>query len=501
VTVPDDLTWLAATDLESLITSRQISPVELVRHCLARIDDLDPGLRAFITVAADQALEQALEAERDIARGVALGPLHGVPVALKDECWTEGIVSSGGSLVFAKWVPSRDGTVTERLRQAGAIILGKTQLPEFAAWPRSKNRVVRESVNPWDRSRISGASSGGSAAALAASMLPLTVGSDGGGSIRIPSALCGVVGLYPTPGRVPAYGSFSYSPAGSLGPMARSVRDVALLYSVLAGPDPRDGWALPDQTPDVLPDLEQGVSGTRIAWTEDFGWIRPEDGVAAAARGALIALEGLGARVQSADRVLPHPWGDGETLAALQRAVAEAEWDLPADPGPLPEFGPEDETWLWSLFAGGAPVTASARFRDTLLLHRQLLSPHSQLSMGQPPPVADPDAEERQRDLSRSMEALFEEHDVICSPTMAVIAPPAREGWATPYPDQYMGTNFTFLANATGCPAASVPCGLVNGLPVGLQIVGRPRDEATVLRVAYAVEEALGLEMRPAMQQ
>ena len=220
----DELTWTSARELRRLIAQREISPVDVVSSCLARIEALDPTLHSFITVVGERALDDAKRAEAAVQGGDALGPLHGIPVALKDEVWTADIPSTDGSLLFRRFVPSRDGTVTERLRRAGAIVIGKTNMPEFAAWPRSKSRLAGESVNPWDVTRISGASSGGSAAAVAAGMVPLAIGSDGGGSTRIPSAFCGVFGLFPTPGRVPSYGSFSYSTEGSLGPIGRSAR-------------------------------------------------------------------------------------------------------------------------------------------------------------------------------------------------------------------------------------------------------------------------------------
>ncbi len=177
----NDLVWMSAGQLHRLIVAHQLSPVEVVEACLARIEQLEPTLHAFITVAADRALEDAHQAEGELHRGGELGPLHGIPVALKDEAWTAGIPSTAGSLLFKRFVPGHHGTVTERLERAGAIVIGKTNMPEFAAWPRSKSRLAGESVNPWDVSRISGASSGGSAAAVAAGMVPLAIGSDGGG--------------------------------------------------------------------------------------------------------------------------------------------------------------------------------------------------------------------------------------------------------------------------------------------------------------------------------
>ncbi len=207
-------------------------------------------------------------------------------------------------------MPSRDGTVAERLRRAGAIIIGKTNMPEFAAWPRSKNRIAGESVNPWDAKRISGASSGGSAAAVVAGMVPLAVGSDGGGSTRIPSALCGAVGLYPSPGRVPSYGSFSYTPAGSMGPIGREVADVALMQHVIAGPDRRDAAAMTEQAPEVLSGLDSGVQGLRVVWSSDFGRIPVDARVAAVAAEAVNALSSADVSIDETEAVLEHPWGE-----------------------------------------------------------------------------------------------------------------------------------------------------------------------------------------------
>ena len=297
----NELVWKSAADLVGMIRTREVSPVEVVQAYLDRIERAEPVLHSFITVAADKALEAAKDAERAVARGDELGPLHGIPVALKDEAWTKGLVSTGGSLAFGRFVPDRDGTVAERVRAAGGIIIGKNNLPEFASWPRSKTRLVGEATNPWDPSRISGASSGGSAACVAAGLAPLAVGSDGGGSIRIPSALCGVFGLYPTPGRVPCYGSFSYSTAGSMGPIARSVLDGALLQSVLAGPDPRDAWAITNPAPDVLSGLSGEVSGLRVGWSPDFGHIPVQEGVVSVVKEAMSTLSELGALVEAVD--------------------------------------------------------------------------------------------------------------------------------------------------------------------------------------------------------
>ncbi len=493
----DELRWMSAGRLRRLIAERQISPVEVVADCLGWIEALDPTLHAFITVAGERAVEDARRAEAAVRRGDELGPLHGVPIALKDEAWTAGIPSTGGSLLFSRFLPWHDGTVSERLRRAGAIVIGKTNMPEFAAWPRSKTRLVGESVNPWDTSRISGASSGGSAAAVAAGLVPLAVGSDGGGSTRIPSALCGVVGLFPTPGRVPSYGSFSYSPYGSLGPIGRDVDDVALLQQVIAGPDRRDATASSQPAPELLTTLHSGIAQLRIAWSADFGRIPIDSRIVAAGRDALEAATGAGASVEEIAGIVHHPWGDGAMLADLQAAVGAGSWDSDDGPAEIPDTT-TDQQWMWTAFSGLVPLTATPEFQALCQRHRHLLTPPSQLSTHRAASTAPPTAKQpTTEELNSTMTALLDEHDVICSPTMATVAPVVPAGWATPYADSYMGTNFTFIANATGCPAATIPCGLVAGLPVGLQIIGRPGDEATVLRVCHALEAAIPAPARP----
>jgi Asp-tRNA(Asn)/Glu-tRNA(Gln) amidotransferase A subunit family amidase len=488
----DELTSASAVRLREMIGAAEVSPVEVVQACLDRIEAEEPSLHSFLHVAAERALEQATEAERAVARGDRLGPLHGVPVALKDEAWTAGMPSTAGSLLFAGFIPRRDGTVAERLRAAGAILIGKTQLPEFATWPRSKTRLAPESVNPWDRTRISGASSGGSAAAVAAGLVPLAIGSDGGGSIRIPSALCGVVGLHPTPGRVPSYGSFSYSTAASLGPIARTVGDAALLQTVIAGPDHRDAWALTEAPPDVLGSLDAGVGGLRIAWSADYGHIPVRSEVRDVVEAAVGVLARLGAAVEPVTDVLGHPWGDASLMAGLQAAVAAMGGeDFGRDVDEVPNLDAEED-WMWSVFARTVPFTATDEFAALCRRYRHLLAPHSTLlvdSAGGPDLTAA--FEPYERKLRTAVGDLLDRYDVLCSPTMAQVAPLAPEGWATPYPDPYMGTNFTFLANTTGCVAASVPCGFVDGLPVGLHVVGRPGAEATVLQVCRAYEHAM----------
>ena len=494
----DEIRWMSARTMRELVATKRLSPVEIVTALLAVVDAHEPTVHAFITVEPDHVLAQARAAEAAVMRGDNLGVLHGVPVAVKDEAWTHDLPSTAGSLVFARFRPSHDGTVAERLRGAGAIVFGKANLPEFAAWPRSKNRIAGESVNPWDPTRIAGASSGGSGAALAAGMVPLAIGSDGGGSIRIPSSLCGTVGLYPTPGRVPSYGSFSYTPGGSLGPMGRDVHDVALLYQVIAGPDARDAGALTTPVPDALGGLDDGADGLRVAWSPDFGRVPVQPEVAEVVAAAMAVLERAGARVEPTSKVIPHPWGDALAMAASQAAVADdAELDdLPYDPADLPDLSGE-EAWMWEVFSGTVPFTLQPRFFALRERYADLLCPTSRPREAPVAPVVDNSAPSLEQ-LQLAFDAALAGADVLCAPTMRTVAPVAPPGWASPYDDPYMGTSLTFFANALGCAAASVPCGLADGLPVGLQIVGRPGAEATVLRVARAFEQAQPFPTLPA---
>lgn len=482
----DELTWLPATRLREMVAKRDVSALEVTNHFLARIERLDPQLHAFVNIDPDGARNAARQADADVASGKPLGPLHGVPIAVKDQVWAKGLPSTCGSLVFARFRPSIDGTIVERLRAAGAIIVGTTNMPEFAAWPRSNSYVAGESLNPWNPKHISGASSGGSGAAVAAGMVPVAIGTDGGGSTRIPSALCGLVGVLPTLGRVPSYGGFHCGIRGSAGPMARTVRDAALVLQVISGPDPRISRSIQAPPPDGLTGLEAGVRGMRIAWTPDFGRLKPDPAVVAAAETAAHALAGAGAEIGMVTERIPHPWGDGNLMADLQKAVAQGGYEI--NPvGAVPDV-PMAEKWLIESSVKAIPCFELPQIKEFLAAHSGLLAPPHRL-MGRYPPQTRglPSAEE----LIAQLDRIFTRHDVICTPTMITVAPPIPAGWASPYDNPYMGTDFTFIANTAGYPAATVPCGLVRGMPVGFQVLGPWGSEATILRVVRAVEAAM----------
>jgi Asp-tRNA(Asn)/Glu-tRNA(Gln) amidotransferase A subunit family amidase len=469
VALAEETAWLTAWQLRELIGRKELSAVDVVSGSLDRIGALDTELRAFITVAGDRAMEEARKADERTASGAPLPVLHGVPVAVKDEVWTRGIASSAGSLLYRDFVPQEDGEAARRLRDAGAVIVGKTNMPEFAAFSRSKCRIVGESVNPYDPGRTSGASSGGSAAALAAGMVPIAVGSDGGGSIRIPVSLCGAVGPYPTVGRVPDRGSYSYSPYASLGPMGRDVRDVGLLLGVLAG----DATVTPLSVGGTAPSWP-----VRIGFTADLGFVPVSGGIVELVRRALDRLADAGALVEDIDLRLERVWETFFVVSAAYGRYHEDERPLPFTL--TPEFD------------------AFRRRPENF----ERLCPYTQAAMSQPLPTASEYAEgkARQQWLATQFEEVFARYDVIVSPTMHVVAPEVDEGWGSPYDDPWMGTPFTAVVNMLRLTAISYPVGILNGMPVGLQVIGRARDEAALLQVCERLEAVQPWTGRPGLR-
>jgi Asp-tRNA(Asn)/Glu-tRNA(Gln) amidotransferase A subunit family amidase len=383
-----------------------------------------------------------------------------VPVSIKDVLWTKGLRTTGGSLVHRDDVPDEDSVAAERVRDAGAVIIGKTNTPEFAMFRRTLNRVVPECLNPWDVTRTSGGSSGGSAVAVAAGMGPLSIGTDGGGSIRIPAAWNGILGVHPSRGRVPRYGGFGDSPGRGIGPMCRDVRDAALVLDVLSGPDQRQPGCLAEATAFVR-DLTERVVGLRMAWTPDLGHLEPSDArVVQVCRDAALAFEELGAVVEEPGLRFFDPWD----LFARD-----------ADPDLSPPSG------------GEGPLGAYAELLQDPA-SRALLSPYvgqrddrpTQLeySLSIPPAVRS-----AQHDTIRRT---FERFDVVRSPVIDHIAPVCHEARLVPW----TYTAYTLIANKAGHPAASFPCGVVDGMPVGLQLMGRRGEEQTLLNACRALELA-----------
>ena len=472
MTESEELAWTPAWQLREMFTARTISPLEYAEHLLARIDR-HKSLGAFITVFPEQLLEQAAAATEQLAHGGELPLLHGLPVSVKDTVATKGLRTTLGSKLFEDWVPEHDAVAAEQVKKAGAIIFAKSNTPEFAMNRRSMNLVSREAGNPWDRTRTSGGSSGGAAVATAAGLGPLAVGTDGGGSIRIPSAFNGIFGLFPSRGRVPSGAEKFVTPASSIGPMTRDVRDAAMMMQAMACVDDRDPLTMRTPPPDYLAELEKGVAGVRMAWSPDFGRVQPDHPeIVEICYEAAQALRSLRVDYSEPPIRLEDPFDPLEQDTEYSPAQMDAYFR---------QFMPDYDTpFSWAAKLGKedfAKLTIYVRDRTdrpTILDYALSITP-----------------EVRYRERTRLGE-LFARIDLLLSP---VIARPAficgRES-ATPW--QYVA--YTHIANVAGYCAASVPAGFYRGMPVGLQIMGRPGEEDLVLRAARAYEQA-----RPWAQQ
>ena len=451
----DDLCFLSASELGRRIARRESSPVEVARVCLARIERLDAKLNAFLTVTADRALVEAAAAGREIAAGKSRGPLHGVPLALKDLFDTAGVRTTAGSKILADNVPARDAAVVGRLRAAGLVLLGKTNLHEFAFGTTSDNPHYGPARNPWDLERSPGGSSGGSAAALAAGLCAVSPGTDTGGSIRIPAGACGVAGLKPTLGRVSRRGvtplAWSFD---TVGPMARTVEDLALLLNVIAGPDAQDEWCAARPAEDFTRSLDAGARGLTLGVPREWFFAGVEPGIEAVVRGAIAVLEREGSR--RVDVAMPG-MADAHTahhaILASEAAAFHGAWlrERPDDYGSDVRRGLE----LGQLIAAVDYVNA-----------RRV-----------------------QAIVQATFRAALGEADVLVTPCLPQA--PLRVGEPMSREPAAAWNRLLTPANVAGYPAISLPCGFDGaGMPVGLQIIGRPFEEALVFRVARAYERA-----------
>jgi aspartyl-tRNA(Asn)/glutamyl-tRNA(Gln) amidotransferase subunit A len=471
-----DLTDLTLTQAAALLRRKEISPVELASAHLERIQALDGRLNCFITLTPELALEAARRAEAALQAGEMAGPLHGLPLALKDLFETRGVRTTAGSTFFADWVPERDAVVVEKLLAAGAVILGKLNMHEIALGVTNVNPHYGPSRNPWDPERMTGGSSGGSAGALAARLCLGSLGSDTGGSIRIPASLCGVVGLKPTYGRASLRGVVPLSwNLDHPGPMGRSVRDVALLLGVIAGYDPFDPASADIPVEDYLAAVKaltggderrtqlegSSLRGTRIALASDEFFTRAVPEVMDAVQKAAQVFSGLGAQVEAVEI----PGGRQAALANGLMTTSDAAAFHRERLAEHPQgFGAD----VLQRLQAGAAYTSS----EYILARRT------------------------QAEFRRGLERLFERYHLLLTPTTPVAAPPI-EG-----PDAIeqarLLTRFTAPFNLSGLPALSLPCGFTpQGLPIGLQIVARPWDEARVLAAAACYEAAAGWRMQP----
>ena len=457
----DELAWTPAYDLASMIRRRRLSPVELTEALLDRIERVNPRVNAYCTVAAEQALQSARAAEAAVAAGDDLGLLHGVPYSLKDLTATAGIRTTMGSKIFEHHVPTEDALLVERMREAGAVLLGKTNTPEFGCKPITDNLIFGATRNPWDLDRSPGGSSGGAAAAVAAGLGPLAEGSDLAASIRQPAAWCGVVGFKPSQGRVPRYPQATGWAGMSVnGPLTRTVRDAALMFAALVGPDPRDPLALPDTGEDWCEVVQEPeLKRLRIAWTPDLGGAAPIDPeVARVCEQAARAFAELGCESVEAS---PEIGDVSRPFLLLNAGLRQAT------------LGKYLEEWRDRM--------------DPILVHR--------LDVTQTATAIDvAEADVARMAYHQRLVRFFGEYDLLLLPTTATAALPVdvrfpiEIGGRTV--EQPLGMLLpTFAFNLSNFPAISVPAGwTADGLPVGLQIVGGWQQDALVLRAAAAFE-------------
>jgi amidase/aspartyl-tRNA(Asn)/glutamyl-tRNA(Gln) amidotransferase subunit A len=474
-----DTDYDTATELAARIRRGDVSPVALVDSCLERIENRNDELNAFVTVLEDEARERAQEAEQAVEAGEELGPMHGVPIAVKDLFdFKAGVRNTMGSKPFEEFVPDESATYVERLEEAGAIIVGKTNTPEFGHKGTTDNRVIGPTSTPFDLDRNAGGSSGGSAAAVADGLVPIAQGSDGGGSVRIPASFCGVYGFKASYGRVAQAtrpdAFLSHTPTIHAGPLTRTVEDAALMLEVMTGPHPRDPLSMPDDDPDYRGAVRRGIENFKIAYSPTFEIFPVDDRVRAVVAEAVSAFEETGAAVEEVDLGIEHS----------QQELAD----------------------LWIREIGMLYHSAVEGFKDEginlLGEHRDDLSPEfaEMLEETRDLSVIEYKRDEHVRtEVYDAIQDVFVEYDLLVTPTLAVppvenendpetqtIGPTEVNGEPI---DPLIGWCLTYPINFTGHPAASIPAGLTDdGLPVGLQLVGDRFADTDVLAASGAFE-------------
>ena len=460
--IDQELFFSSAIDLLKLIKSKQISSVELVESYFNRINQLNPKLNSYINLTYSNAIQQAQIADRSISLKDTLGPLHGLPIAIKDTQMTKGVLTTMGSVIFKNNVPKNNSAVVERVLNSGSIMLGKTNVSELGLVGNCENSLGLEGFNPWDISKTPGGSSGGAAAAVAAGLTPIATGSDGGGSIRIPSNFCGVYGIKPTFGRVSAYtGVNSETPnfGSQNGPIARTVKDAALLLQIMSGYDSRDHFSLRETPPNFIKSLDKNIKGLKIAFSKDFGFAKVNSEVIDVLSNAANIFENLGCHVEELNLNLHNPY---ETFGAISDFHFYQNFNKYLDKyeGQLTDFV------KFGIEKGSrVKLVEYSKAINNIYKQRSIIND------------------------------IFFEYDLLISPVSCFPAfsklnfdedkLPGLE-----YPPHFFNGDFTFHINISGNPAASIPAGFSSkGMPIGLHIIGNLCDEETVLAASAAFEK------------
>jgi aspartyl-tRNA(Asn)/glutamyl-tRNA(Gln) amidotransferase subunit A len=481
----NQLANLKIHEAADLLKRREVSAVELTRAVIDEIERREADVGAYITVTPDIALSQAADADARLSRGAAASPLDGIPMAVKDNLCTEGVKTTCGSRMLANFVPPYTSTVVQRLWNAGAVMVGKANMDEFAMGSSTEHSAFKQTANPWDLSRVPGGSSGGSAAAVAANEALFALGSDTGGSVRLPASFCGVVGLKPTYGLVSRYGLVAFaSSLDQIGPLTRDVTDTALVMNVIAGHDPFDATSLDVDVPDYRQSLVPDVRGLRLGVPREYFVEGMHPGVASTVRAAIDRLAELGAIVEEC--TLPHT---SYALAAYYViAPAEASANLARYDGVRYGLSVRD----------GDLIDSFSRSRDEGFgaeVKRRIMIGTYALSSG----YYDAyylQAQKVRTLVKRDFDEAFARYDALLVPTCPTVAFKLGERVDDPV-SMYLSDVCTVTVNCAGIPGLVVPCGLVDDMPVGLQILGPALGEATLLRIGYAFEQSVPPLRRP----
>ncbi len=473
-----ELWQLTVAEAADLLRRRTTTSYELTESVLKRIADVDGRIRAYIRVTDDLALRQAAEADRRLAQGDATA-LTGIPFSLKDIISTKGIPTTCASRILENFVPVYDATVTARLLDAGAVLVGKTNMDEFAMGSSTENSAFFPTHNPWDTTRVPGGSSGGSAAAVAAGECLFSLGSDTGGSIRQPAALCGITGLKPTYGLVSRYGLVAFaSSLDQIGPFARSVEDIALVLQTIAGYDPNDSTSIDRPVPHYSSALVADLRGIKLAVPKEYFGDGIDEGVKQTVLTAINTLVQLGAEVDEVS--LPHTRYALPTYYII--APAEASANLARYDGIKYGYSAPDATDIWDVYFKTRQRGFGPEVKRRIMLGTYALSAGYYEAYYLK-------AQKVRTLIKQDMDRVFAQFDAIVSPTSPTVAFRLGERTADPL-QMYMSDILTIPCNLAGLPGLSVPCGFSQGLPVGMQLVGPPFGEATLLRIGYAYQQA-----------
>jgi len=478
---------LTIDETRRLLAERQVSSVELTRQYIERLHRLEPQLHAVVTITEEAALKQAEEADRRLELNKA-GPLTGIPMLLKDNMATAGVATTCSSKMLENFIPPYDATIVTKLKHAGAVIIGKANMDEFAMGSSTENSAFFTTSNPWDLTRVPGGSSGGSAAAVASGEAVYALGSDTGGSIRQPASFCGITGLKPTYGRVSRYGLVAFaSSLDQIGPLTHDARDCALVMNIIAGYDSKDSTSVPLPLPDYTACLGDGIKGLRLGVPKEYFVKGMQPEVACAIEEALSQLEGLGARI---DRDVSLPSTPYALAVYYIIAPSEASTNLARYDGVKYGYSYDETDSMWEA------MEKTRQFGFGPEVKRRIMLGTYALSAG----YYDAwylKAQKVRTIIRREFDAAFEKYDAIITPTSPSTAFKIGEKADDPF-QMYLSDICTIPVNIAGLPAISIPCGFSGGLPVGLQIIGKPFAEETILRIADAYQQATDWHrMRP----